>query len=124
MDDDEVTEKHEVVTEKPVSGWLRYEVEGSTPWYKSPVPRTVLKSSRKVELFLEKEHAKGNMKDVNVNQFSFKRRLGLLTMSSKGDQTSAQVSLEIRELAVEKDQPKTVVERLTKSVEVVNHRKV
>ena len=72
------------------------------------------------ELFLEKEHAKVNMKDVNVIQFSFKRRLGLLTMSSKGDQTSAQVSLEIREL----DQPKTAVERLTKSVMVVNHRKV
>ena len=113
MDDNEVTSKHEVVTEEPASGWLRYEVEGSTPWYKSPVPRTVLKSSRKVALFLEKEHAKGKMMDVNVNQFSFKRRLGLLKTSSKGSQTSAQVPLEIRKLAVEEDKPKTLVEHLT-----------
>ena len=125
MDSDGVTEKHEVVTEEPAPDWWRYEVEGSTPWYKTPVPRTVLKSSRKVALFLEKEHSKGRMKDVDVSQFSFKRRLGLLKMHNSGSHHSTQGLFETQTLDLQKKEPpKTIVERLTKSVEAVNHRKV
>ena len=65
------------VTEEPLVGWLRVEVEGSKPWFKTPVPRTVIRNARMLQDFLKKEHDSGRMMNVSGSEFSFKRRLGL-----------------------------------------------
>ena len=66
-----------IVTEEPLPGWLRCEVPGKTPFYKSPFPRTVIRSAAMLGDFLRKEHAAGRCVEVTGTEFSFKRRLGL-----------------------------------------------
>ena len=125
MDSDDGSEKRETVTEEPASGWLRIEIEGSTPYYKSPIPRTVLKSSRKVELFLQNEHNKGRMKDIEVGQFSFKRRLGLKKKIATAERLSEPSSMgNYGGDQVHVVKPKTIVERLIKTTEALDHRKI
>ena len=65
------------ISDEPASGWLRFEVEGEKPYFKSPVPRMVIRDRVKLAAYLEKEHAEGRMLDVVEDMFSFKRRLGL-----------------------------------------------
>ena len=72
-----------VESEEPFPGWLRVEVEGKKPSYRSPFPRTTITNAAKLDEFLEKEHSAGRMKDVHRDQFSFKRRLGLRQKLSK-----------------------------------------
>ena len=67
----------QVVTEEPLPGWLRYEISGRKPFYKSPFPRTVIRTTTMLTDFLKKEHASGRMLEVTGAEFSFKRRLGL-----------------------------------------------
>ena len=144
--DADTDEKVPVESEEPHPGWLRYEVEGSTPYYKSPVPRTVLRSARKLAQYLDIEHKKGNLLNVAVSDFSFKRRLGL--KSSKRGLTSYVASnkdvvscvkssyeLSVTDSRVsEGDDGKrnqlivckstSIVHRLSRSTEIVDHRKV
>ena len=47
------------------------------PWFKSPVPRTVIRTSTMLKEYLDKEHKKNRMLDVDGSEFSFKRRYGL-----------------------------------------------
>jgi len=64
------------VTEEPVPGWLRIEKEGSEPWYKSPAPKTVIRTPRMLKDYLDKEHSLGKQLDVSENKFTFKRMFG------------------------------------------------
>ena len=63
----------------PYPGWLRVEVEGKRPFYKSPFPRTVLGNAGKLREYLAKEKSAGRMLDVEESLFSFKRKFGLKT---------------------------------------------
>ena len=78
MDEDPIR----VETEEPFTGWLRVEVEGRKPSYRSPFPRTTITSAAKLGEFLEKEQSGGRMLDVDVSHFSFKRRMGLKKRSA------------------------------------------
>ena len=62
MDEDPVR----VETEEPFPGWLRVEVEGRKPSYRSPFPRTTITSAVKLGEFLEKEQSGGRMLDVDA----------------------------------------------------------
>ena len=143
------------VTEEPLKGWLRFEVEGSKPWFKTPVPRTVIRNARMLAEFLKKEHDKKRMLEVTGSEFSFKRRLGLrkgsqvsceaspLECSSSGGQEEivdeaniptmhqSSVSTEGHERDVRQalsniniSQKVNIEERLMRSKEVVDHRKL
>ena len=67
----------EHVVEEPFSGWLRVELQGQKPYYKSPFPRTVLRSGAILRDFLAKEKAAGRMMDIEESKFSFKRKYGV-----------------------------------------------
>ena len=71
------------VTEEPSYGWIRIEVEGSKPYYKTPVPRTVIRDKGRLKEYLDKEHSKNRMVEVTEDMFSFKRRLGLRQKKGK-----------------------------------------
>ena len=60
-------DKLPLVTEEPYSGWLRYEIEGQRPWFKTPVPRIVIRNTGHLQEYLRKEHDKGNLLDINEN---------------------------------------------------------
>ena len=49
----------EVSEDEPYVGWLRCEVSGEKPWYKTPFPRTIIRDHKKLLDYLEKEKAKG-----------------------------------------------------------------
>ena len=70
-------EEEPIVTEEPVAGWLRYETPGARPFYKSPVPRTIIRDQKKLDTFLVKEHRQNRMLEITGTEFSFKRRYGL-----------------------------------------------
>ena len=65
------------LTEEPAVGWLRHEAEGERPYYKTPIPRTVIRDQVKLKSYLDKQHSQDQMLDIDVSMFSFKRRLGL-----------------------------------------------
>ena len=67
----------EHVMEEPFPGWLRVEVEGKKPFYKSPFPRTVIRSAAMLKGFLAKEQAAGRMIGIDDSQFTFKRKYGV-----------------------------------------------
>ena len=134
-----------VVTEEPLPGWQRVEVIGSTPFYKSPFPRTIITSNAKLKDFLRKEHSAGRLVGVNGEQFSFKRRLGLqrsFSATPAGTQESfSQLEDEnttggaaenagaagnaVLVAAAESDTRRGVVELLTRDPEVaIDHRKL
>ena len=119
-----------VVTEEPFPGWVRSEVAGSTPCYKSPFPRTTLTSQAKLKQFLTKEHAAGRYLDVNGSEFSFKRRLGLRSRSSsvafeEGRPPCPGPERYLPGEASKRDKVKSPVELLTRNPEItVDHRKL
>ena len=120
--------KEPVVTEEPVPGWLRYEVEGKKPWFKTPVPRTVIRDAIKLQDFLEKEHSNGRMLQVDGKEFSFKRRFGLQKKQVSSD-SSLQVlvgsdSEDNNEVTETSDKLSTIVERLTRNTDIVDHKKL
>ena len=120
--------KEPVVTEEPVPGWLRYEVEGKKPWFKTPVPRTVIRDAIKLQDFLEKEHSIGRMLEVDGKEFSFKRRFGLQKKQVSSD-SSLQVlvgsdSEDNNEVTETSDKLSTIVERLTRNTDIVDHKKL
>ena len=122
----------EVVTEEPLPGWLRYEIPGKAPFYKSPFPRTVIRTAAMLKEFLRKEHLAGRMKGVDGSEFSFKRRLGLKVKAVPSTITSNQYEVGVPGAeALEtvgsgsKYKHRTVVELLTRDVEKeVDHRKL
>ena len=60
--------------EEPYPGWQRFEVAEKRPYYKTPVPRTVIRSAAMLKEFLAKENEAGRMVEVDISKFSFKRR--------------------------------------------------
>ena len=111
-----------VESEEPFPGWLRIEVEGKKPSYRSPFPRTTITSAAKLDEFLQKEHSGGRMKDVHRDHFSFKRRLGLRQKLSKAPPHETDATHELRDgtidaMEVEKDKEprRGVVELLIKT---------
>ena len=71
------------MTEEPYPGWLRFEIKGEKPYFKAPIPRTVIRDRVKLVNYLTKEQANGRMLEVDEGQFSFKRRFGLHTRKSE-----------------------------------------
>ena len=121
--------KHPSITEEPLPGWQRFEVEGQKPWFKTPVPRTVIRDAKKLQNFLDKEHQQGRMLNVNGSEFSFKRRLGLLKKSGASSSSSTTVGSNSSSLCSEltdlrEDPNRTIVERLTRSAETPDHKKL
>ena len=117
-------DKVPVVTEEPYPGWLRYEVEGEKPWYRSPVPRTTIRNVGHLSEYLRKEQARNNMLDVSVSGFSFKRRFGLRTRSAPSVST---INKPITENDTNKSgivKPTSAVERLIRNSEPIDHRKL
>ena len=120
------------VTEEPVPGWQRFELEGQKPWFKTPAPRTVIRDAKKLQSFLEKEHQHGRMLDVDGSQFSFKRRLGLLKKSGKASISPTTAVSDISSELLPTDHlsdmmehsNQTIVERLTRNTEGIDHRKL
>ena len=131
---DDVPSSEPVVTEEPFPGWQRLEVAGSKPYYKSPFPRTIISSLAKLKQFIPKEQAAGRLLDVDCNQFSFKRRLGLRQQSSAvdvalEDEAIAPQTLESEEADIgdfaSGDKSRSFVELLTRNPEIlIDHRKL
>ena len=113
--------KEPFVTEEPAVGWLRFEVVGEKPFFKSPVPRTVIRNAARLKAYLEVEHSHNRMLDVSEDLFSFKRRHGLrarkvsLVELSKDD-CSEQPS--------EYSEGSSLVDRLTKTGRAIDHKKL
>ena len=108
-------------TEEPLPGWLRFEREGEKPWYKTPIPRKVIRTAQMLREFIAKENDEGRMIGIDLSGFSFKRRLGLRIKSSN---SVPQVNR-----AVSTDQvvpQESVIERLTRKTNVDNldHRRL
>ena len=120
--------RNPIVTEEPVPGWQRHEIQGEKPWYKTPVPRTVIRDATKLRDFLDKEHGHGRMMDVDGTKFSFKRRLGLRKKNATSDSYLPEIVNDIEEETVSEIetgvQSLSVVERLTRNNEVIDHKKV
>ena len=133
--------RNPLITEEPVPGWQRHEIQGEKPWYKTPVPRTVIRDAAKLRDFLEKEHGHGRMLDVDGTEFSFKRRLGLRKKKPTLDSNLPEIVNSVESTIVNGvestiDEEATVgeietgihelsvVERLTRNTEVLDHKKV
>ena len=126
------SEKVPVITEEPYEGWLRYEIEGQKPWFKSPVPRTIIRSSGQLSEYLEREHAKNNLKEVTCDGFSFKRRMGLRVKSVSSTEDD-HVSSSSREVLADDTQlgcclsnnsTSSILNNLKRNGEVINHRRL
>ena len=121
------------MVEEPYPGWLRIEKEGEKPFYKSPFPRTVLRNASMLRDYLAKERTAGRMKNVEEDNFSFKRKYGLKKKVSeaskhpteaRNDTVEAQHGIS-RQEEVEISEPRSVVQLLTRDPEkVVDHRKL
>ena len=92
-------DKNPVITEEPLPGWLRHETEGEKPWFRTPVPRMVIRDASKLKGFLDKEHSQGRLLEIDGSQFSFKRRLGLRQRKSVANgptvSASCQTAIEV-----------------------------
>ena len=116
-----------MVSDEPLPGWLRFEVEGQKPWFKTPVPRTVIRDRTKLQDYLEKEHRSGRMLEIDGKEFSFKRRFGL--RSKKQDAVSVEnVDITVDEtkegdsdIVIESS---NVVARLTRTRDIIDHKKL
>ena len=119
----------EVETEEPLPGWLRYEREGEKPWYKTPIPRKIIRSAKMLREFVDKEKKAGRMAEIDLSGFTFKRRLGLRKKSCKPVPQDDSVQVEQGTLSsystIVKPQ-QSIVERLTRNVstEHLDHRKL
>ena len=123
-----------VITEEPLPGWLRCETEGQKPWFKTPVPRTVIRDATKLHDYLEKEHANGRLLSVNGEEFSFKRRFLKKNRPVSADSEVPEIvdpgasatkgSDDPNEVTKNDKESTTIVERLTRNTEVVDHRKL
>ena len=117
------SKKTPIMTEEPASGWLRYEVEGEKPWYKTPVPRTVIRDSTKLHDYLDREHGAGRQLDIDGSEFSFKRRHGLRKKTLPNKDTIVDEEKEESDIDAEMESL-SIVERLTRNTEVCDHRKM
>ena len=122
-------------TEEPYPGWQRYEVAGQRPYYKTPVPRTVIRSAAMLKEFLDKEKKVDRMRDVDVSKFSFKRRHGIKrdVPSSSCNVNSVTMAsnkvwlTEVAEASSVKtpDEQRDVVDLLTRETDkIVDHKKL
>ena len=119
-----------MITEEPKPGWIRYEIVGQPPWFKTPVPRKIIRNAKKLKEFLEQEHRMGRMLDVEVSDFSFKRRLGLkrnepcsVSSPNVDERSESGVGGTANE-AVTLYPSKSIVERLSKNSEPLDHKKL
>ena len=108
-----------VTNDEPAQGWQRVEICGEKPYFKSPVPRTIIRDRVKLKEFLNKEHIAGRMRDVHENMFSFKRKLGLKRKGKEAPPGAQAIN------RYQEDKPTTsIVDRLTKNWEVIDHQKL
>ena len=112
------------VSEEPYAGWLRYEVEGEKVYYKTPIPRTIIRDNVRLKAYLLKERAQERMLDVSESEFSFKRRLGLRSRkSSESLSCSESVQDNDKEISDYSYKSSSIVDRLTKSGDPIDHKK-
>ena len=118
--------KDPVITEEPLPGWQRFELEGQKPWFKTPAPRTVIRDARKLKSFLDKEHQYGRMLEVDGSEFSFKRRFGLRKEGREASVSAVSNNHHHVPDIIEKkeNQAQTILERLTRSTDRVDHKKL
>ena len=108
-----------VTSEEPFPGWIRYERPGEKPWYKTPVPRKVIRNAKMLSEFLAKERLNNRMIDVDEGLFSFKRRYGLrvrsVTLPPAAEEQNVEVTIS-----------PSIVERLSRRSDVghLDHRKL
>ena len=118
--------KEPIITEEPAPGWQRYETEGEKPYYKTPIPRTVIKNKVRLNDYITKQQAQNRMLDLSVKDFSFKRRLGL---SEKKKSVPVSSLAEAASKSVQHDDVRhapvtTLVERLTKNGATIDHKRL
>ena len=131
-------DKEPLVTEEPHPGWQRFENEGRPPWFKTPPPRTVIRTRSQLKEYLEREHSHDRKLDIDGSQFSFKRRLGLKRhqLENRSDSSLSDKTLEVRADEVisntlsfpnisEKERVvKNPAQQLVRNKEVLDHRKL
>ena len=120
----------EHVSEEPLPGWLKVEVEGQKPFYKTPFPRKIIRSAAMLQEYLAKEHLAGRNVSVDTTKFSFKRKYGL---RAKVASASSEVE-NLEELAVTEDvvvevnecrEARSVVDLLTRNPDKsTDHRRL
>ena len=123
-----------MISEEPLPGWQRFEVEGAPPWFKTPPPRTVIRSRSNLKEYLEKEHDQGRKRDINGSEFSFKRRLGLKKRSSNNRLNSSESEMSNHVVELNSESSSNLAEsedtvmnpalRLVRNKEVLDHRKL
>ena len=118
--------KEPTISEEPAPGWQRHETEGERPFYKTPIPRTVIRNKVRLNEYLEKEHMHGRMTDLDENNFSFKRRLGLTSRKNSVSELSQEVTASntSKSSDVCSTPSTTIVQRLTKNSVPVDHKKM
>ena len=119
------------MVEEPFVGWLRIELEGQKPYYKSPYLRTVLRSAAMLKNFLAKERAGGRMIEVEESRFSFKRKHGVNVKSVAISPVPIEVygaAPDVQVLDAVSDgmfEHRTAVELLTRDpAKITNHKKL
>lgn len=110
------------ITDEPEVGWKRFEEEGKNPYYKTPVPRVIIRNMDKLQQYLKKEIFEERAVEVNAEMFSFKRRHGL---------KRRQVKEKVKDVTVKKVRTTTPIDPVTEAVKqltrdpnlVVDHKK-
>ena len=119
MDDEDT-----IMSEEPLPGWQRFEKKGEKPWFKTPVPRMVIRSNTQLQTFLAKQHDQGQMLDISGKEFSFKRKYGLRRASSFIEPNVQSCSSPCDVPSSNGQGQESIVERLTRNLEPIDHRKV
>ena len=118
----------EHVSDEPFPGWLKVEVEGQKPFYRTPFPRTIIRSSAMLKEYLAKEQLAGRMSGLEIDKFSFKRKYGLKTkVGAAPDLVNDSENVDVtREEGIgQVKTSRTVVELLTRDPEkLTEHKKL
>ena len=115
------------ISEEPYTGWLRYEVAGEKPFFKTPFPRTIIRDQQKLLDYLEKQKSLRNMLDIDPSHFSFKRRLGLKKKENRSnvvDLCTPDVADGVGRVNDSCLSSADILDRLSRNGNVVNHRKL
>ena len=121
-------------SDEPLPGWKRIEVEGKKTWYKSPIPRTIIRNNRMLMEYLTKEHRHNRLLEVDGSEFSFKRRYGLKIQQRPMEKDDCEITVQGEEVSASGDNQavekvmesslQSAVNRMVKVKNDINHRKM
>ena len=119
----------EHVSDEPFPGWLKVEVEGQKPFYKTPFPRTIIRSGAMLKEYIAREQLAGRMDgSIEIDKFSFKRKYGLKTKVAALPclvDHSEKVPDTRKESIGEDKSSRTVVELLTRDPDkIIEHKRL